>query len=53
MSNPRSTRSKIPENISSKYQIEAISLVKGEVADPEGDEDKAHEGIYKKIKISI
>ena len=40
LSNPRSTKSSIPENLSSKHEIEAISLVKEEAADPEGDEDK-------------
>jgi len=37
LSNPRSTGSNIPEKLSSKHQIEVISLVKGGVADPEGD----------------
>ena len=40
VSNPRSTRSSIPEKISSKHEIEAISLVKEEAIDPEGDDDK-------------
>ena len=40
MSNPRSTRSNIPENISSEHELEAISLVKEDVVDPEGDDDK-------------
>ena len=35
-----STKSNIPEKLSSKHKIEAISLVKGGVADPEGDEYK-------------
>ena len=46
MTNPSSTRSNIPEKLSSKHEIEAISLVKEEVADPEGDDDK-------QTKISI
>ena len=46
LSNPRSTISSIPKNISSKHKIEAISLVKEEAADPEGDDDK-------QTKISI
>ena len=46
MSNPRSTRSNIPENLSRKHGIEAISLVKEEFADPKGDDDK-------QTKISI
>ena len=46
MSNPRSTRSSIPEKLSSKYKIEAISFVKGEAANPEGDEEKSQERIY-------
>ena len=50
LSNPRSTRSSLPENDSSKHQNETTSLVKEEVADPEGDEDKAQEGIYKTNK---
>ena len=53
MSNPRSIRRNIPEKLSSKYHIEAISLVKGEAADPEGDEDKAQEGIYQKKQRCI
>ena len=53
LSNPRSIRNNIPENLSSKHQIEAISLVKQEATDPEGDEDKAQEIIYQKINISI
>ena len=39
LSNPRSTRSNIPEKISSKHQIEALALVKEEDVDPKGDED--------------
>ena len=50
LSNPRSTRRNILENISSKHKIEAISLVKWEVADPKGDEDKAQEIIYQTNK---
>ena len=46
LSNPRSTRSSIPEKLSSKHEIEAISLVKEEAVDPEGDDDK-------QTKISI
>ena len=46
MSNPRSTRSSIPEKLSSKHEIEAISLVKEEGTDLEGDDDK-------QTKISI
>ena len=46
MSNPRSTRSNIPEKLSSKNSIEKISLVKEEVADPKGDEDKANKDKY-------
>ena len=46
MSNPRSNKSSIPEKLSSKHEIEAISLVKEEAADPEGDDDK-------QTKISI
>ena len=46
LSNPKSTRSIIPEKLSSKLEIEAISLVKEEAADPEGDDDK-------QTKISI
>ena len=46
VSNPRSTRSSIPEKISSKHEIEAISLVKEEATDPKGDDEK-------EIKISI
>ena len=53
ISNPRSTRSSLPEKLSSKHQVEAISLVKEEAADREGDEDKAWEGIYQAKKISI
>ena len=45
-SNPRSTGSNILENLSSKHEIEAISLVKEEAADLEGYDDK-------KTKISI
>ena len=35
-----SIESNIPEKLSSKHEIEAISLVKEEAADPEGDDDK-------------
>ena len=44
--NPRSTRSNIPEKLSSKHEIEAISLVKEESANPGGDEDKANKYKY-------
>ena len=40
LSNPRSTRSNIPEKLSSKHEIEAISLVKEEAPNPEGDDEK-------------
>ena len=40
MSNPRSTRNNIPEKLSSKHEIGAISLVKEEAANPEGDDEK-------------
>ena len=46
MSNLRSTESNILEKLSSKHEIEAISLVKEEATDPEGNDDK-------QTKISI
>ena len=39
-SNPRSTGNNIPEKLSSKHEIIVISLVKEEVVDPEGDDEK-------------
>ena len=53
MSNPRSTRRNIPENLSSKHEIGAISLVKEEAAYLEGDEDKENKHKYLNFLSSI
>ena len=55
LSNPRFTRSNIREKISSKHQIEAISLVKEEATDLEGDEEKTKQRFFQtnKDKYSI